>query len=210
LSYARNCRCISYHLAALLGKMPRGQKVAFLRMSRSRRSLRALPARRDAAPFDVLSRLNCRGYCRGYCLTAPRGPVHGPETRPKNSAAQQRGPKKLTLALAARIMAFRRLAIRRGGLPAGRFAAAPCARSSMDRASVFGTDARISEVANPQGLANGGTSARSAGRSADSKNTPAGSPADCPQREPGTWCIVRAAAGLVAAGLATGGKQPRP
>jgi len=54
-------------------------------------------AMRHAAPFDVLSRLNCRRYCRGYCrgyyrgycLTAPRGPMHGPKTRPKDSAAQR-------------------------------------------------------------------------------------------------------------------------
>ena len=54
-------------------------------------------AMHHAAPFDVLSRLNCRRYCRGYCrgyyrgycLTAPRGPMHGPETRPKDSAAQR-------------------------------------------------------------------------------------------------------------------------
>jgi len=67
-----------------------------------------------------------------------------------------------------------------------------------------------------QALTESGDSARSARRSADSENDPENTPAglpprgdptgssvDCPGREPGTWCIVRAAAGLVAAGLAS-------
>jgi len=84
----------------------------------------------------------------------------------------------------------------------------------MDRASVFGTDARPAEATQTQALTTGDDSARSARRSADSENdpenTPAGDPAaspdDCPQREPETWCPVRVLAGLVAAGLAL----PRP
>ena len=83
----------------------------------------------------------------------------------------------------------------KAGITGAEATQAPVAQ--LDSASVFGTEVDNLQVVESPALTAVDDSARSARRSADSENAPD----DCPNREPGTWCPVRVAAGLVAAGL---------